>query len=70
MTYNLASGWGSTTGDPNRPPSSRPTQLQQVRLECAEANKNSECKRLTYTLGILAQTSKMCAFAPNKGVCK
>ena len=70
MIYNLASGWGSTTGNPNRPPSSRPTELQQVRLECTEANKNSECKKLTYILGILSQPSKMCAYAQNKGVCK
>jgi len=63
-----ASGWGSTTGDPNRPSSSRPTQLQQVALQCVDA-KNADCKQLTYVLGILPQTSKMCAYAPNKGVC-
>jgi secreted trypsin-like serine protease len=64
----VASGWGSTTGDPNRPSSSRPVQLQQVALQCVDA-KNADCKSLTYLLGIIAQPSKMCAYAPNKGVC-
>jgi hypothetical protein len=69
MIFYLASGWGSTSGDPNRPSSSRPTQLQQVALQCVDA-KNADCKQLTYTLGIFPQTSKMCAYAQNKGVCK
>jgi len=64
----VASGWGSTSGDPNRPPSSRPTQLQQVALQCIDS-KNADCKQLTYTLGIIQQKSKMCAYAENKGVC-
>jgi len=64
----VASGWGSTSGDPNRPPSSRPTELQQVGLQCV-ANSQADCKPLTYILGIFEQKAKMCAFARNKAVC-
>jgi secreted trypsin-like serine protease len=64
----VASGWGSTTGDPNRPSSSRPLELQQVGLQCV-ANSQVDCKPLTYVLGIFEQKAKMCAYAPNKAVC-
>jgi len=64
----VASGWGSTIGDPNRPPSSRPLELQQVGLQCV-ANSQADCKPLTYLLGIFEQKAKMCAFARNKAVC-
>jgi secreted trypsin-like serine protease len=64
----VASGWGSTTGDPNRPSSSRPTELQQVALQCV-ANSQTDCKPLTYVLGIFEQKAKMCAYAPYKSVC-
>jgi len=62
-----ASGWGATTG--NRTASNtRPTQLQQVYLQCMD-KKHTDCKRLTYTLGIIEHKAKLCAFAQNKGVC-
>jgi secreted trypsin-like serine protease len=64
----VASGWGSTTGDPNRPSSSRPYELQQVALQCVDS-RNADCKSLTYTLGIFQDRSKICAYAANKGVC-
>jgi len=64
----VASGWGSTTGDPNRPSSSRPVQLQQVSLKCIP-NTQKDCKPLTHLLGFLNQNSKMCAYAEWKGVC-
>jgi len=67
-----ASGWGSMSGDPNRPSSSRPVQLQQVALQCIDAS-NTECKQLSYTgflsIPLFADKSKMCAYAENKGVC-
>jgi len=63
-----ASGWGSTTGDPNRPPSSRPIQLQQVALACM-LNTETKCKRFTYILGLFNQPAKMCAYGLYKGVC-
>jgi len=67
-----ASGWGSTSGDPNRPPSSRPTHLQQVALQCVDSS-NADCKQLSFSgfLGVplFADKSKMCAYAENKGVC-
>jgi secreted trypsin-like serine protease len=64
----VASGWGATTGDPNRPSSSRPTELQQVGLQCV-ANSQADCKPLTYILGIFEQKAKMCAYAEYKSVC-
>ena len=64
-----ASGWGSTSGSPNRTSASRPTELQQVALQCI-ANSQADCKPLTYVLGLFEQKSKMCAYAPNKSVCK
>ncbi|CAF0850447.1 unnamed protein product [Rotaria sp. Silwood1] len=33
----VASGWGSTTGNPNRTSASRPVELQQVALKCVDA---------------------------------
>lgn len=59
------------SGDPNRPPSSRPTQLRQVALQCVDPKStNPDCKGLTHTLGIFQDKTKMCAYALNKGVCK
>lgn len=64
----VASGWGSTTGNPNRTSASRPTELQQVALQCVP-NSQTDCKPLTYLLGIFEQKAKMCAYAPYKSVC-
>lgn len=64
----VASGWGSTTGNPNRTSASRPTELQQVALQCVP-NSQTDCKPLTYILGIFEQKAKMCAYAPYKSVC-
>jgi hypothetical protein len=64
-----ASGWGSTTGSPNRTSASRPSELQQVALKCV-ANSQADCKPLTYVLNIFEQKAKMCAYAENKSVCK
>ncbi|UJR23416.1 hypothetical protein I4U23_026422 [Adineta vaga] len=64
----VASGWGSLTGNPNRTGITRPTELQQVGLECVDAN-NADCRKLTYTLFFIQDKSKMCAYAANKGVC-
>lgn len=64
----VASGWGSLTGNPNRTGITRPTELQQVGLQCVDAN-NADCRKLTYTLFFLQDKSKMCAYAANKGVC-
>lgn len=64
----VASGWGSTSGAPNRTSASRPTELQQVALQCV-ANTQVDCKPLTYVLGIFEQKAKMCAYAPYKSVC-
>lgn len=68
----VASGWGSMSGDPNRPPSSRPTQLQQVALICVD-DSDAGCKKLGWTgfLGVplFADKSKMCAYGDSKGVC-
>jgi len=64
----MATGWGSTTGDPNRPPSSRPRFLQQVALSTL-LNSHADCKPLTYVLGIFNTPSKMCAYEYKKGVC-
>ncbi|CAF0769785.1 unnamed protein product [Rotaria sordida] len=65
----VASGWGATTGDPNRPSNSRPVELQQVDLQCVDANSNAGCKSLTYLLNIIREPSKMCAYNPGKSVC-
>lgn len=64
----VASGWGSTTGNPNRTSASRPVELQQVALQCVP-NNQVDCKPLTYLLGIFEQKAKMCAYAPYKSVC-
>jgi len=68
----VASGWGSTSGSPNRTSASRPAFLQQVALQIVDAT-NADCKQLSYTtifnIPISADKSKMCAYAENKGVC-
>ncbi|CAF3384348.1 unnamed protein product [Rotaria sp. Silwood2] len=64
----VASGWGSTTGNPNRTSASRPTELQQVALQCVDA-KSTDCKKLTHILSIIQDKSKMCAYGEWKSVC-
>ncbi|CAF1632585.1 unnamed protein product [Adineta ricciae] len=64
----VASGWGAFTSSKNITGPSRPTELNQVGLQCVDA-QNSDCRRLTYTLFFIQDKSKMCAYAPNKGVC-
>ena len=65
----IASGLGAFTSSKNITGPSRPTELNQVGLQCVDA-QNSDCRRLTYTLFFIQDKSKMCAYAPNKGVCK
>ncbi|CAF3436707.1 unnamed protein product [Rotaria sp. Silwood1] len=64
----VASGWGSTTGNPNRTSASRPVELQQVALKCVDA-KSTDCKKLTHILSIIQDKSKMCAYGDWKSVC-
>jgi len=65
----VASGWGSLTGDPNRTSASRPNELQQVALNCWDP-KSTQCKALTHSFfGLFQDKSKLCCYAPNKGVC-
>ncbi|CAF1216336.1 unnamed protein product [Adineta steineri] len=64
----VASGWGSLSGEPNRTNASRPTELQQVALQCVDAT-NNDCRSLIYTLFFIQDKSKMCAYGESKGVC-
>jgi len=65
----VASGWGALSGNKTLPPSlTRPTELQQVRLQCVD-KRMADCKSLTHLLGIFEQKEKMCAYAEGKSVC-